>query len=110
MIDIRAAILSLRSGEESERRRVVDELGRSGRPEAIVGAGRTAGIGPADLVGAITGEAGIKSRTLGSIEIADGFSIVEVPRDKADVIITALRKTRIRGRKVTVNRDRGARK
>jgi hypothetical protein len=26
------------------------------------------------------------------------------------VIITALRKTRIRGRKVTVNRDRGARK
>ena len=36
MIDIRAAILSLRSGEESERRRVVDELGRSGRPEAIV--------------------------------------------------------------------------
>src|SRR5215203_934124 len=35
MIDIAAAIESLRTGEESARRRVVDELGRSGRPEAI---------------------------------------------------------------------------
>jgi ATP-dependent RNA helicase DeaD len=68
--------------------------------------GRQAGIGPGDLVGAITGEAGIKSNTLGSIEIGDGFSIVEVPKDRADDIIVALRKTRIRGRKVTVNRDR----
>src|SRR5688500_6188576 len=35
MIDIRAAIESLRSGEEAARRRAVEELGRSGRPEAI---------------------------------------------------------------------------
>ena len=34
-MDIAAAIESLRTGEESVRRRVVDELGRSGRPEAI---------------------------------------------------------------------------
>jgi ATP-dependent RNA helicase DeaD len=72
----------------------------------FVSAGRQAGIGPGDLVGAITGEAGIQSKTLGSIEIADAFSIVEVPKDRADDIIAALRKTRIRGRKVTVNRDR----
>jgi ATP-dependent RNA helicase DeaD len=74
----------------------------------FIGAGRMAGIGPGDLVGAITGEAGIKSKTLGSIEIGDGFSIVEVPKDRAEDIIAALRKTRIRGRKVTVNRDRKA--
>ena len=35
MIDIQAALESLRSGEEAARRRVVEELGRSGRPEAI---------------------------------------------------------------------------
>ena len=72
-----------------------------------VGAGRQAGIGPGDLVGAITGEAGVASRTLGAIEIGDGFSIVEVPKSRADAIMAALRRTRIRGRKVTVNRDRG---
>jgi ATP-dependent RNA helicase DeaD len=74
----------------------------------FIGAGRMAGIGPGDLVGAITGESGVKSKTLGSIEIGDGFSIIEVPKDKADEIILALRRTRIRGRKVTVNRDRKA--
>src|SRR5574341_316282 len=36
MIDIQAALASLRTGEESVRRRVVEELGRSGRPEAIL--------------------------------------------------------------------------
>src|SRR5687768_4952295 len=35
MIDIRAAIESLRTGEESARRQAVEDLGRSGRPEAI---------------------------------------------------------------------------
>ena len=34
---------------------------------------------PGDLVGAITGEAGIQSRSIGAIEINDGFSLVEVP-------------------------------
>src|SRR5699024_11838498 len=35
MIDIQQAIETLRTGEESVRRRVVDDLGRSGRAEAI---------------------------------------------------------------------------
>ena len=35
MIDIQAALEQLRTGEEPVRRRVVDELGRSGQPEAI---------------------------------------------------------------------------
>ena len=34
-LDIQAAIASLRHGEESVRRAVVEELGRSGRPEAV---------------------------------------------------------------------------
>ena len=50
----------------------------------FVGAGRKAGIRPGDLVGAITGEAGVTSRSLGAIEIADKFSLVEVPEALAD--------------------------
>ncbi|PYQ21933.1 MAG: hypothetical protein DMF81_13890 [Acidobacteria bacterium] len=34
-LDIQAALESLRSGEEPVRRRVVEELGRSGQPEAV---------------------------------------------------------------------------
>src|SRR4051812_9431319 len=72
----------------------------------FLGAGRQAGIRPGDLVGAITGEAGIESRWLGAIEIADKFSLVEVPEAMADDIITALKATTIRGKKVSVRRER----
>jgi ATP-dependent RNA helicase DeaD len=73
----------------------------------FIGAGRRAGIRPGDLVGAITGEAGIQSRAIGAIEIGDGFSLVDVPEAQADDIINALRATKIRGSRPTVRRDRG---
>jgi ATP-dependent RNA helicase DeaD len=78
----------------------------SGIARIFIAAGREAGVRPADLVGAITGESGIASRELGAIEIADRFSLVEVPEDHADGIIAALRKTTLRGRKVQIRRDR----
>ena len=46
------------------------------------------------------------SRALGEIEIADRFSLVEVPEEIADEIIAAMRKAMIRGNKVEVRRDR----
>jgi ATP-dependent RNA helicase DeaD len=72
----------------------------------FIGAGRQAGMRPADLVGAIANEAGIRSSELGAIEIADRFSLVEVPAEKADAIVSAMRKTSLRGQKVPVRRDR----
>ena len=45
----------------------------------FVGAGRAAGVRPGDLVGAITNEAGLRGGDIGAIQIADGFSLVEVP-------------------------------
>jgi ATP-dependent RNA helicase DeaD len=72
----------------------------------FVGAGRQGGIRPGDLVGAITGEAGITSREIGAIEISDNFSLVEVPESRAQDIITALKATKLRGAKVTVRRER----
>ncbi len=74
----------------------------------FIGVGRSAGIRPADLVGAIANEARINSREIGHIDIADRFSLVEVPGPAADGIITALRGATIRGKKVLVRRDRGA--
>ncbi len=85
---------------------------RRGTGEAMarlwVGAGRQAGVRPADLVGAISGETGLKSAFIGAIEIADRFSLVEVPDEVADDVIEALAATKLRGQKVTVRRDRDA--
>ena len=79
-----------------------------GAVSLFIGAGRDAGIRPADLFGAITNEAKLPSRAIGAIEIADRFSLVEVPGESADAVIEALRKTTLRGRKVMVRRERPA--
>jgi ATP-dependent RNA helicase DeaD len=71
-----------------------------------VGAGRKAGVRPGDLVGAIANEAQVDSQNIGAIEIADRFSLVEVPESMADQIIDALRSTTIKGKRVQVRRDR----
>jgi ATP-dependent RNA helicase DeaD len=71
-----------------------------------VGAGRKLKMRPGDLVGAIANEVGIDASVIGAIQIADGYSTVEVPEEIAEDIITALRNTTIKGKKVLVRRDR----
>jgi ATP-dependent RNA helicase DeaD len=72
----------------------------------FIGAGRTAGIRPQDLVGAIAGESALSGRDIGAIEISDRFSLVEVPEHAADDVIQALQRSTIKGKKATVRRER----
>jgi ATP-dependent RNA helicase DeaD len=72
----------------------------------FIGAGRERGIRPQDLVGAIANEAGLNGRQIGAIEIADRFSLVEVPEGAADHVVSALRGRSIKGKKTTVRRER----
>jgi ATP-dependent RNA helicase DeaD len=72
-----------------------------------IGLGRSAGVRPGDLVGAITGEAGLSGRDIGAIEIAQRFSLVEVPAPAAGDVMAALRSATIKGRRFQVRPDRG---
>jgi ATP-dependent RNA helicase DeaD len=72
----------------------------------FVAAGRSAGIRPQDLVGAITGESSLTGREIGAIQITDRFSLVEIPEAAVDDVVAALRRTTVKGRKVTARRDR----
>ena len=80
--------------------------GRGGRTVGMVrvyiGAGKEAGIRPGDLVGAIANEAGLNSNVIGTVEVMDRFSLVEVPEVLAREIIETLNRTRIKGQKVAV--------
>ncbi|MDN3353706.1 DEAD/DEAH box helicase [Actinomadura sp. DC4] len=79
-----------------------------GMTRLFFGVGRGSGIRPQDLVGAIAGESRLSGRDIGAIEIADRFSLVEVPEAAADDVINALRRSTIKGRKATVRRERDA--
>jgi ATP-dependent RNA helicase DeaD len=72
----------------------------------FISVGRKAGVTPGDLVGAITGEAGVKGREIGAITVHEMYSLVEVPEDKARKIAKALNHCTIRGRKAGVRLDR----
>ena len=67
-----------------------------------ISVGKEESVRPADLVGAIAGEAGVPSQVIGAIKIHDDYSLVEVPEELSERIIEALRRTKIRGNKVTV--------
>lgn len=68
--------------------------------------GRRAGVRPQDLVGAIAGESRLSGRDVGTIEISDRFSLVEVPEAAAEEVIAALRGSSVKGRRATVRRER----
>jgi ATP-dependent RNA helicase DeaD len=90
------------SGRDQRRARPAT----AGTTRLFVGVGRASGVRPQDLVGAITGESRLSGKDIGAIEIADRFSLVEVPESAADDVIAALRQTSIKGRKATVRRER----
>src|SRR5262249_52987373 len=98
--------------DKPQRRASDRRAGRRGRAvdsevtRLFLGLGRRAGIRPQDLVGAIANESHLSSRDIGAIEIADRFSLVEVPDSAADEVIAALRQTSIKGHKPTIRRER----
>ncbi len=72
-----------------------------------VNVGRRDGVRPQDLVGAITGETGLRGNEIGAIRIFDKFALVEVPGSSAEHVITEMGATTIRGKRAGVRRDRG---
>lgn len=72
----------------------------------FISVGTRDGLRPADLVGAITGEAGVDGKAIGKIDIRESHSVVEVHDDVARRVIKSLNGTTIKGRAVRADFDR----
>lgn len=112
IVDVAMAAAQLVHGEETEEAEIPSgpsprvQKGTGPTTKIFVGGGRLNKIGAQDLVGAITGETGLRGHQIGEIQIADRFSLVEVPKDAAQHVISALRNTTIKGKKLKIRRDR----
>ncbi len=82
----------------------------AGMSRIYIGSGRKDNMRPADLVGAIANEANIDAKLIGAIEITDNFSLVELPEELVTAVVTALRATKIKGKRQTVRRDQATRR
>jgi ATP-dependent RNA helicase DeaD len=98
--------MSLHSDKKDKGARRPARNGAGETARIYIGLGRAAHVRPQDLVGAITGETKLQGRQIGTIEIADRFSLVEVPVDRVDEVIQGLRGTKLKGRKATVRREK----
>lgn len=72
----------------------------------FISIGQKDGVGPGDLVGAITGEAGVEGHQVGRIDVRDTFSRVDIQEEVAGRVIQALNGVSIRGRSVRADYDR----
>ena len=95
-----------RRGPRGRRDREDRGGGRGARATLYIAIGRRRGVRPADIVGAIAGEANVPGDRIGAIEIADQFTLVDVDEGDADHIIEVLSGSHIRGRPVSVRRSR----
>jgi ATP-dependent RNA helicase DeaD len=108
-VDIAAAAFkvlgdgTLMRAEETGRDEGDDAGVEPGMTRLFIHAGRRAGIRPMDIVGAIANEANLPGNRVGSIDLYDNFSFVEVPNPDAPRVMQALNNTTLRGRKVEVN-------
>jgi ATP-dependent RNA helicase DeaD len=80
--------------------------GTRGMTRVWIGAGRAAGIGRRELTAVFAEELGVTARDLGPIDVLDRFSLVDVPGQLAEYVVTALNGVRFNGRSVAVRLDR----
>jgi ATP-dependent RNA helicase DeaD len=109
---VRGGSRTMRSGPRLERgpgrlRGAGDRPAKAGTTRLFVAAGRSAGIRPQDIVGALANESQLSGRDIGTIQIHERHALVEVPESAADEVLRVLRgSTMLKGRKANVRRDR----
>ena len=73
-----------------------------GMVRLFIDAGVRAGVRPGDIVGAIANEAGVPGKAIGSIDIYDRFTFVEIPAQFRDQVLERMARATIRGRPVGI--------
>lgn len=66
----------------------------------FINIGKNQGIRPGDILGAIAGESGMPGSMVGSIDMFDKYTFVEVPREQADIVLQAMKDVKIKGKNV----------
>lgn len=77
--------------------------GRSGGDDMarlFINIGKNKNVKPGDILGAIAGESGMPGKMVGSIDMYDKYTFVEVPREQADVVLQAMKDVRIKGKNI----------
>nr|MDE7297399.1 DEAD/DEAH box helicase [Lachnospiraceae bacterium] len=109
-IEMAAAFLKLAMGDgvdAEELKEEYDVFGDTGAEEEgmvrlFINLGKKNNIRPGDILGAIAGETRMPGRLIGSIDLYDKYTFVEVPREYAAEVLERMKDVRIRGKSVNI--------
>jgi ATP-dependent RNA helicase DeaD len=105
-MEMAAALLKLISSPK-ETEEEEEEFGNTGALEEgmvrlFINIGRKNRVRPGDIVGALAGESGVPGRLIGTIDVYDKYTFVEVPREYARDVLDAMNHAKIKGKQVAV--------
>ena len=102
---------NMRGGRSRRRgavdRAAIDYVVGDDMARLFVNIGRNQNVSPGDILGAVAGESGIPGRVVGSIDMYDGYTFVEVPRKYSDQVLKAMENAKIKGKKIRIERANG---
>ena len=93
-----------RRGRGDDEEYVDRKNARGGMTRLFINLGKNQNVKPGDILGAIAGESGIPGRLVGSIDMYDKYTFVEVPKDQADIVMDAMNHVKIKGKSVHVEK------
>ncbi len=74
--------------------------GADGMVRLFINIGKDQNVKPGDILGAIAGESGISGRVVGSIDMFDAYTFVDVPQESARLVMKAMKNAKIKGKSV----------
>ena len=91
----------------SSRRDNGRDGGRDDMARLFINIGKNQNVRPGDILGAIAGESGMPGKMVGSIDMYDKYTFVEVPRENADAILDVMKNVKIKGKSVHMEKANG---
>lgn len=95
------------NGNGNGRSRGDSSREREDMARLFINIGKNQNVRPGDILGAIAGESGMPGKMVGSIDMYDKYTFVEVPRENADVVLKAMKDVKIKGKNIHMEKANG---
>lgn len=113
-LELAAAFLKVSLGDEAEeieecvapeeKRRGHNYHSSTDMVRLFINMGKNQNVRPGDIVGAIAGESGVPGKMIGSIDMYDKYTFVDVPREYVSEILEAMKNSKIKGKSFNMER------
>jgi len=107
-LDMAAGFLMMTMGTEygKDEEKSFEDFGNTGAEAGMVrlfiNLGKNQNVRPGDILGAIAGETGMPGKLIGSIDMYDKYTFVEVPKEHASEVIQVMKTAKIKGKSLNI--------